>query len=181
MLYIVVDTEANGPHPGKYSMIELGAVVVGKNRNGVYEIGETFFANFAPRSNDYDPAALKAIGRSHIETLQYPVASYGMVYFSQWINDMVDNYGVSRAQFVADNAGFDWQFVNTYLHMFVGDNPFGYSPFSLTSFYKGIEHNMKASFKRLRKTKHYHNALADAMGNAEALCTILQTYDIKGV
>ena len=63
MLYIVVDTEANGPHPGKYSMIELGAVVVGKNRKCVYEIGETFFDNFAPRVNETDQAALTTLGR----------------------------------------------------------------------------------------------------------------------
>jgi hypothetical protein len=75
---------------------------------------------------------------------------------------------------VSDNAGFDWQFVNYYFHRFVGRNPFGFSPLSLTSLYKGFARDMRACFRRLRRTRHTHNALDDARGNAEALLALVE-------
>ncbi|MEA2028142.1 MAG: hypothetical protein U9N49_04135 [Campylobacterota bacterium] len=38
---------------------------------------------------------------------------------------------------------------------------------------------MRVHFKHLRKTAHTHNALDDAIGNAEALLKIVKKYDLK--
>jgi hypothetical protein len=38
---------------------------------------------------------------------------------------------------------------------------------------------MFANFKHLRRTKHDHNPVNDAKGNAEALLTLIQRYDLK--
>ncbi len=38
---------------------------------------------------------------------------------------------------------------------------------------------MFVNFKRLRKTKHTHNPVDDARGNAEALLEIKGRYDLK--
>lgn len=40
---------------------------------------------------------------------------------------------------------------------------------------------MSASFKEFRVTKHTHNALDDAIGNAEALLTISKNEKVKGL
>jgi hypothetical protein len=74
------------------------------------------------------------------------------------------------------NNGFDWQFVNYYFHYFLGENPFGYSSMNLGSFYKGITQDTFVNFKHLRDTKHTHNALDDAIGNAEAMLKIKELY-----
>jgi hypothetical protein len=70
--------------------------------------------------------------------------------------------------FISDNNGFDWQFVNYYFWRFCSTNPFGHSSTNLGSLYKGTQRNMRVNFKHLRKTKHTHNPVDDAMGNVEA-------------
>ena len=70
---------------------------------------------------------------------------------------------------ISDNNGFDWQFINWYFHHFLGGNPFGFSSTNLGSLYKGLAKDTFVNFKHLRKTKHTHHPVDDAMGNAEAL------------
>jgi len=50
-----------------------------------------------------------------------------------------------------------------------GANPFGHSSTNLGSLYKGLVKDTSKYFKRLRKTRHTHNPVDDAKGNAEAL------------
>ncbi len=47
---------------------------------------------------------------------------------------------------------------------------------NLGSFYKGITQDTFVNFKHLRDTKHTHNALDDAIGNAEAMLKIKELY-----
>lgn len=61
----------------------------------------------------------------------------------------------------------------------LNENPFGHTSRNLNDIYKGIERNMFKSFKHLRKTKHTHNPVDDATGNAEALLRIKQEYGLK--
>jgi hypothetical protein len=93
--------------------------------------------------------------------------------------DWVTANAKGRALFVSDNNGFDWMFVNWYLHQFVGANPFGHSSTNLGSLYKGIERDMFVNFKHLRKTKHTHHPVDDAKGNAEALLAMKEKYGLK--
>ena len=39
--------------------------------------------------------------------------------------------------------------------------------------FNGMNKSMKQSFKHLRRTKHSHNALDDALGNAEAMLEMM--------
>ena len=75
--------------------------------------------------------------------------------------------------FISDNNGFDWQFINYYFHKYLGKNPFGHSSMNANNFYKGLRQNIRKNFKELRRTKHDHNPLNDALGNAEAMLCIL--------
>jgi hypothetical protein len=92
-----------------------------------------------------------------------------MTEFKDWIEKVSDGSPL----FVSDNNGFDWMFVCWYFHHFLQENPFGHSSMNLGSFYKGVERDVKANFRHLRNTKHTHNALDDALGNAEAMVKIL--------
>ncbi len=161
--YISVDVEADGPIPGDYSMISLGAVVV--------EMGlkRTFYAEIKPISDKWIPEALAVSGFTREQTLLFADAQQVMKDFNAWFV----REGIDRPMFISDNNGFDWQFVNWYSHHFTGSNAFGHSSSNLGSLYKGVNRDMFVNFKHLRKTKHSHNALGDAIGNAEALLTIL--------
>lgn len=178
MKYIVVDVEADGPAPGLYSMIQLGAVMV-HNPSGEqwqpFSVG--FCGELAPISDDYIPEALAVSEFTREETLGFLPPEATMTAFMQWFNRVTKHE--RPVLFVSDNAGFDWMFFNYYAWRYLDGNPLGFSPFSLTSFYKGYAKSMRASFKHLRKTRHSHNALDDARGNAEALCTLLNQMEVK--
>lgn len=85
--------------------------------------------------------------------------------FEAWIK----LYGGDRPMFISDNNGFDWGWVNYYFLMYLGRNPFGHSSTNLGSLYKGLVKTVRKNFKHLRKTKHTHHPVDDAMGNVEAL------------
>jgi len=162
MTYIMVDIEADGPCPGLYSMVQLGAVVVDD------KLDKTFFAKLHPLDGAfYQEDALKACNLTRGETLLYDAASYGIINFYRWLNSI--KQPDSKLYFVSDNNGFDWQFVNYYCWKFLNENPFGHSSTNLGSLYKGMACSMFKNFKHLRKTIHDHNPVNDAKGNAEAL------------
>ena len=81
--------------------------------------------------------------------------------------------------FISDNNGFDWQFINWYFHRFLAHNPFGFSSTNLGSLYKGLVKDTSQNFKHLRKTKHTHKPVDDAMGNAEALLHMNSVMGLK--
>lgn len=158
MSYVMVDVEADGPIPGDYSMICFGAVVV----RG--DLSETFYGRLRPISPRWVPEALAISGFSREQTLEFPEPEPVMREFAGWL----EAHSKGRPKFIADNNGFDWQFINWYFHHFTGTNPFGFSSQNLGSLYKGAVRNLSRTFKHLRKTPHTHHPVDDARGNAEA-------------
>ena len=148
MAYVMVDIESDGPIPGDYSMICLGAIIVEP------ELNRTFYGRLRPISDRFVPEALKVSGFSREETLKFDDPAAVMVAFRDWINGCCKG----RAFFVSDNNGFDWQFVNWYFHHFLDGNPFGYSSTNLGSLYKGLVKDVFVNFKHLRKTKQIGRA-----------------------
>jgi hypothetical protein len=169
MSYVMVDVEADGPIPGDYSMVSVGAIVVEPG------LTKTFYAELRPVSEQWVPESLAVCGFSREQTLLFAEPQGVMENFAAWIAAEAGR----RPLFIADNNGFDWQFVNWYFHHFYGHNPFGYSSLHLGSLYKGLTRDMFVNFKHLRKTKHTHNALDDARGNAEALLQLKADFDLK--
>lgn len=161
MTWIMVDVETDGPAPGLFSMISLGAIVVEPALN------RTFYGKFCPLQDaQWQPEALAVSGHSREETMLFPSPLVEMARFEKWLRE------ISKPMFISDNNGFDWQFVNYYFWKFCGSNPFGFSSTNLGSLYKGIVKSMFENFKHLRKTKHTHHPVDDARGNAEAMLTM---------
>ena len=161
-MWIMMDVESDGPIPGEYSMILFGAVVIKP------QLKETFLSRLCPISNKWIPEALSVSGYTREETLTFPHAEHEMKRFLAWVNYYRAFYG-SQPMFISDNNGYDWQFINWYLWKFCETNPFGHSSTNLGSLYKGLIKDTRKNFKKLRKTRHDHNPVNDAIGNAEAL------------
>ena len=160
MSYIVVDVEADGEIPHKYSMVCFGAVVVEPSLN------KTFYGQVKPMSNEYVESALKISGFSREEHLTFDDPLKVMMDFEKWIKEN----SKGRPVFISDNLAFDWQWINFYFHYFIGRNPFGWSGRRLGDLYCGMKMDTFAPWKNeFRKTKHDHNPVNDAKGNAEAL------------
>ncbi len=169
MAYVMVDVESDGPVPGEYSMISFGAVLVND------KLEQTFHKRLKPISDKFIPEALAVSGFSREEALLFDDPKKVMEEFATWIKSVCK----SKPIFISDNNGYDWMFICWYFHHFTESNPFGFSSQNLGSLYKGIVKDTSKNFKHLRKTRHTHNPLDDAIGNAEALLSIKGQYGLK--
>lgn len=169
MSYIMVDVESDGPIPGDFSMICFGAVLVEPT------LSQTFYGQLRPISERWIPEALAISGFSREQVLQFPEPAPVMQQFQAWLTE----HSAGKPMFIADNNGFDWQFINWYFHHFTGANPFGFSSTNLGSLYKGLVRDTSQNFKHLRRTKHTHHPVDDAKGNAEALLALKEQLGLK--
>jgi DNA polymerase III epsilon subunit-like protein len=157
--YIVVDVEADGEIPHKYSMVCFGAVIVEPALN------RTFYGKTKPISENWIPAALAVSGFSREEHEKFDEPKDVMTDFANWIK--VNSKG--HPIFITDNPAFDFAWINFYFHMYHGSNPFGFSARRIGDLYCGLVKDSRAKWKHLRKTVHSHHPVDDAKGNAEAL------------
>src|SRR5438128_1499991 len=106
-IYISVDIETSGPIPSKYSMLTLGACVVGKAE-------QNFYVEMKPISDAFVPEAMKIVGQSLDHYLRVGVdPQEAMKSFAVWLKKVS---GKDTPVFVGFNATFDWAFVNWYFH-----------------------------------------------------------------
>jgi len=161
---VSVDIEADGPCPGIHSMISFGAVIVEPG------LQRTFYAELKPISDIWVPEALGISGFTRAQTLKFPEPRDAMQNFEIWLSDNIEG----RPILFSDNNGFDAAYINFYFWKFLNRNPFGWSSFNIGSFYKGIKGDTRAKFTHLRETKHTHNPVDDAKGNAEALLKMFE-------
>lgn len=162
MSYIIVDVEADGPIPHLYSMVCFGAVVLEPS------LGKTFYGQTKPISENWIPEALAVSGFTRAEHESFAEPIMVMAQFEQWIRQNSKGQPV----FISDNNAFDWQWINWYFHAYLGKNPFGFSSRRIGDLYCGMKMDagLNTEWKRLlRKTRHDHNPVNDAKGNAEGL------------
>lgn len=165
-LYISVDIEASGPIPGEYSMLSLGACVVGQPEEAIY-------LELKPDSPKHDPEALGITGFDlEVLAIKGLTPLEAMQKLAEWIAQ-VSGAG-KKAIFVGLNAPFDWSFVNYYFHKYLGENPFGFAALDIKAFYMGAFNlewrQTKSSHMSailLPQTSPTHNALDDARYQAE--------------
>lgn len=167
-IYISVDIEASGPVPGEYSMLSLGACVVGATE-------KNFYAELKPLTKKFDAEALNVAGfdlKTLARTGREPAQA--MRDFDAWLAEVVpfDRTPI----FCAYPLAFDWMFVAYYFHRFVGRNPFGYSGFDFKSFYMGVTGQTWKHASTFSPKQRFniaqdltHNAREDAIAQAHLL------------
>ena len=163
--FLVIDVESDGPCPGLYSMISLGAITWS---------GETFYEEFAPISDNWVEKSLAISNISREEHLLYQPADFSTNNLYRWLTEQKQRSG--RLTMWSDNPAYDWQWVNYYLHYYCNENPLGFSARRIGDYFSGTKGDVRkaSNWKKLRKTKHSHDPLDDARGNMEALKTILK-------
>lgn len=171
-VYLSVDVETAGPIPSEYSLLSLGACVVGRPELH-------FYAEIRPITKKADPDALAVSGFT-LEALEEAGEEPGAAFlrFREWVSEVS---GGRRPIFVGFNAAFDWSFVNWYFHHYLGENPFGFSPLDIKAYYMGVagcQWDETTSSKlppRFQPAEHEaaHNALADARAQAEIFSKLL--------
>ena len=161
MSLIIIDVEADGPAPAEFSMVCFGAVRFDE------KLDKSFYGKTRPISDRLVPEALAISGFSREDHLSFDEPKTVMEAFAAWLDEHADG----RPVFVSDNLAFDWQFINYYFHRFLGRNPFGFSGRRIGDLYAGLmkDASKATEWKKYRLTRHTHNPVDDARGNAEAL------------
>ncbi len=170
-IYISVDVEAAGPIPGEYSMLALGACVVGRPK-------QSFYVELKPINDAFVEEALRVGGLSMDALRQHGSdPATAMQHLKEWVDR---NAAGSRAVFVGFNASFDWSFVNWYFHKFLGENPFGIGGLDIKSYYMGLsgcawaETTSTKLPTRFKSTRvQTHNALDDSRAQADIFAKLL--------
>ena len=163
MSLFIVDVEADNSSPANVSMVSFGAVMLDENLN------HTFYGKVAPINNMWNPEALAISDITREEHEEYFEPDLVMNNFTKWVKKV--NKNGTNPVFISDNPAFDWQWINYYFDLTLVKNPFGFSARRIGDIYAGMEKDMKMAsrWKKFRKTKHTHNPVDDARGNAEAL------------
>lgn len=172
MSYISMDVESDGPCPGQGSMVCFGAVII---EDG---LSKTFYGKVKPITDKWNPEALAISGFSREEHEKFNDPESVMRSFAEWLQ----RYSKGKPTFISDNPAFDWQWINYYFHNFYGSNPMGFSGRRIGDLYCGLVKNAgkNQDWKRqYRKTKHTHNPVDDAMGNAEAVLAFRDKLGLK--
>lgn len=169
--YFSVDIESAGPIPGKYSMLSLGACVVG-------EPTVAFYAELKPISKEFVPDALKISGfdLGRLEQEGQPPEKV-MKDFRRWVETAA---GDCKPVFVGFNGCYDWQFVNWYCESFAGGNPFGFGGIDIKSYFMGFSGEAWAKTTSSQLPEEFqpdspqtHNALDDARAQASIFQKLL--------
>lgn len=161
-----VDIEADGPAPGLYSMLSIGVVAV---RSG---LEDRFYRELRPISDRWVAEALAICGLDR-DLLSREGADPAAAMAD--LRDFLANTSTGQPVFISDNPGFDFGFVNYYCHAFdPRGNPFGFSARRIGDLWAGLSRDASkgSEWKAFAETEHTHNALDDAVGNAEALLEI---------
>lgn len=178
----VVDVEATSPTPMTGVMTEFAVVHM--------STGAAFYAhlyNFTPHPdipalpvatlNDDGTPQTNPYWEVHpsdtdaVERYSDPRLDRAAVALELWLG----TFAPTSPRLVSDNNGFDAMWLNCFTDQQIGKLLFGHSSRRIGDFYAGVSGKWSdhSSWKRLRRTKHTHNPLDDARGNAEALRVIL--------
>jgi len=171
--YLVIDIEASGPSPGQYAMLSLGAATLSQPI-------QTFYREFKPDSKLVNEEALKIsnLSLAHLAKTGLP-PKQALQEFSEWVTQVTPPGKVPI--FTAFNAPFDWMFVNTYFHRYLGYNPFGHKALDIKALFMGVHRVPFQDTSHHQICEHYgihsrltHHALDDAVQEAQILGKLIQ-------
>ena len=192
-IYISVDIETDGDCPGLSSMLSLGAVVISPNPPGhaaLYSVGDTFYKTFKrlpeARPSNATMEWWDNFPKQWEETRRNPVdPAEGMKDFEDWVVSAMraleaEDVRDPKPIFLAGPIGFDFTFVYYYMHRFLGRSIFGHNGVDMRSLAMGILDQPYLAKKERHpiewatKLPHTHNALEDAMEQADRFIKMME-------
>lgn len=184
--YFCVDLEANGPVPGLYDMVSIGAVVVVQDADGALTIGDDFYVEIKPQAPKFDAraAAIHGLDQDRLRR-EGRDRRTAMLELAAWVKNHTVNE--SEPCFVAHNAPFDWSFIAWTYAAESLPNPFGYKALCTKALATGalnlhwLDSNKETLEQKLslpaEDHSQKHRADYDAWYQAHILIALLQHLD----
>ena len=175
-IYVSTDVESDGPIPGEYSMLNMGAAAFSETRG----LLSTFAANLRPLEaarqhpktiawRKSQPDAWAAVTRTPEDPHEV------MEKFRSWLRGLG-----GKPVFVGYPSGFDFTFVYWYLMKFGDDSPFSFSAIDVKSFAMALlgtefRKTVKRAFPRSWMSEHPHTHIGvdDAIEQGETFMNML--------
>ncbi|MGW4751622.1 3'-5' exonuclease [Streptomyces chartreusis] len=182
--YISVDIEADGPIPGPYSMLSIGAAVAGVQDGDGFTAADpeehTFYRELRPIGEEFVPEALAVSGldRERLKAEGSEPAT-ALTEFSEWVREVSAG---AQPVMCGYPASYDWTFLYWYLIRFTGASPFGHSGcLDMKTLYATkaglpLRAVAKGTMPRelLSRRRHTHHALDDAVEQAELFANLME-------
>ncbi|MDG6989579.1 MAG: 3'-5' exoribonuclease [Nitrososphaerota archaeon] len=175
-LYVSIDAEYTGPIPPKYSLLSIGACLVDRPE-------VKFYVEIKPLEDSATTdSARQVLGDQFLGKCNASGSSpeVAMREFAAWL----ENHVTGKPIGVFFNAPSDFLFISWYFHTYIGYNPLGINAIDMKGVYMGKfgkpwrQTNKRAIHDSgfVTTSKHTHNALDDAIEQAELFRMIL---DVK--
>jgi hypothetical protein len=181
--YVSVDIEADGPIPGPYSMLSLGAAVAGTQDAGGFTAADperqTFYRELRPITEEFVPQALAVSGLDRERLCRDGAEpAVALAEFTGWVREVSAG---AQPVMCGYPASYDWTFLYWYLIRFTGSSPFGHSGcLDMKTLYATkagvpLRAVAKGTMPRhlLSRRRHTHHALDDAIEQAELLANLM--------
>jgi hypothetical protein len=194
--YISVDIEAAGPTPGKYSMLSIGACIVGN-------VDIQFYREIKPISRNYELESMKiaCLGLKCLEKYKH-LPEYnpkGDKFNPELVLDLLEEKGEDPKKVMKDFADwitkntkgfqpieaaapikFDGMFTAWYFDNFYPNiSPLGHSGEDINSMYRGVKRDIYTHTGTLVINEIPHNALGDAIVQAKRFEMVLKEMGVK--
>ena len=180
-IYVSVDIETDGPIPGEYSMLSLGAVAFAEDGLEI----DKFYKKLERLPGAKQHPATMEFWKRFPEAYEEAITNQedvqtSMKCFRSWAKELAKKGSVV---FVAYPAGFDWTFVYWYLVKYCGDSsPFGFQCLDMKTYAMSkLVCKFKESHKRGFPHKwfssdyeHDHTAITDALHQGRMFMRMLE-------
>lgn len=184
-MYFSADIEADGPIPGRFSMLSFALCVAGTYDGQQFEridpMRHTFYRELRPISDEVNEAALAVSGLDRDRLLtegEDPHSAMGEA--ADWVRETA---GDRQPVLAAMPVAFDWTWLYWYFTAFTTDgSPFGVSQcFDVKTAYvvksgEPVAHSHRNEMPaELRSTRpHTHHALDDAAEQADIFANLME-------
>jgi len=184
-LPVVVDVETAGLNPERDALLEIAAVTLQINHQGLWQRHETHFCHLIPfEGANLDQKALDFIEVDPYHPFRFAVPeSQGLEIIFKPIRQAIKTHKCSRAILVGHNASFDLSFIKAAACRTGIKSPFHrFSTFD-TATLGGLAFGQTALARAVQKSgmawdsSEAHSAIYDAERTAELFCTIVNLWD----
>lgn len=186
-LPVVVDVETAGFDAGTHALLEVAAVIVLPDAQGVWQPVARFHAHLKPEPGlVLDPAALKFNGINPNHPLRLAVSEAdGLREIFTALKKMQKDTGCKRCILVGHNANFDLAHLNAAIERQSLKNQSPFHPFSVfdTATLAGLAYGQTVLARACEAAglafdqSEAHSALYDAQITAELFCGILNRWE----